>query len=104
MDNVHQQVGMQWFQSAGAFNNPDLLFIGAGYPDPDGGGMSQSQYRVEFSLYAVLGAPLILSCDLAAVRNDSFVRGLVLNPEILAINQVRKTPSWPRSWANFSLF
>lgn len=87
MDNVHQQVGMQWFQQAGAFNNPDLLFIGASYPDRDGGGMNQSQYRVEFFLYAILGAPLILSCDLEAVRNDSFTRDIVLNPEILGINQ-----------------
>ena len=28
-------------------------------------------------------------------------KAMAIEPEIM---QVRKTPSWPRSWANFSLF
>lgn len=47
------QVGTQWFQSANAFNNPDMLTIGMG-------GMTEGQYRAEVFLYAVLGAPLVL--------------------------------------------
>lgn len=78
LDNVHQQVGMQWFQKCGAFNNPDFLTVGQG-------GMTQGQYRAEMFLYAVLGAPLIVSFDLANI--DHFTRDLVTNPEILAINQ-----------------
>jgi len=78
LDNVHQQVGMQWFQACNAFNNPDFMTVGQG-------GMSVGQYRAEMFLYAVLGAPLILSFDLTKV--DKFTLDLVTNPEILAVNQ-----------------
>jgi len=47
--------------------------------------MSEGQYRVEMFVYAVLGAPLILSFDLT--KGDKFTMDLVTNPEILAVNQ-----------------
>jgi alpha-galactosidase len=78
LDNVHQQVGMQWFQSCNAFNNPDFMTVGQG-------GMTQGQYRTEFFLYAILGAPLILSFDLTNI--DPFTIDLVTNNAILKINQ-----------------
>eukprot|EP01116_Phalansterium_solitarium_P005205 TRINITY_DN1661_c0_g1_i4.p1 TRINITY_DN1661_c0_g1~~TRINITY_DN1661_c0_g1_i4.p1 ORF type:complete len:450 (-),score=144.81 TRINITY_DN1661_c0_g1_i4:76-1425(-) len=78
LDNTHQQVGMQWFQSANAFNNPDFMTVGQG-------GMTQGQYRAEVFLYATLGAPLIVSFDLESI--DNFTRSLVLNPEIIAVDQ-----------------
>jgi alpha-galactosidase len=78
LDNVHQQVGMQWFQSSGAYNNPDFMTVGQGH-------MTQGQYRAEMFLYAILGAPLILSFDLT--KADKFTMDLVTNPEILAVNQ-----------------
>jgi len=78
LDNVHQQVGMQWFQACNAFNNPDFLTVGQGR-------MSEGQYRAEMFLYAVLGAPLILSFDLTKV--NQFTMDLVTNHEILAVNQ-----------------
>jgi len=78
MGNVHQQVGLQWFQSCNAFHNPDFLTNGQG-------GMTNGQYRAEMFLYAILGAPLILSFDLT--KTNDFTMSLVTNPEILAVNQ-----------------
>jgi len=78
LTNVHQQVGLQWFQSCNAYNNPDFLTVGQG-------GMSQGQYRAEFFTYAVLGAPLIVSFDLSSI--DPFTRNLVTNSEIIEVNQ-----------------
>ena len=81
LDNAHQQVGMQWFQSRGAFNNMDMLTVGKG-------GMLQGQYRAELFLYAVLATPLILSApDITVFANGTWEHALVTNPEVLAINQ-----------------
>ena len=80
LDNAHQQVGMQWFQSCGAFNNMDMMTVGQG-------ALTQGQYRAEMFLYAVLGTPLILSADVSAFQKGSWENALVTNPEIIAVNQ-----------------
>ena len=78
-DNVQNQVNMQWFQACGAFNNPDMLTIGLG-------SMSEAEYRSEMFLYTILGAPLILTAQIEKL-NTPFVRKLLFNPELIAINQ-----------------
>eukprot|EP00656_Telonema_subtile_P056352 TRINITY_DN8981_c0_g1_i1.p1 TRINITY_DN8981_c0_g1~~TRINITY_DN8981_c0_g1_i1.p1 ORF type:complete len:454 (-),score=82.97 TRINITY_DN8981_c0_g1_i1:294-1655(-) len=78
-DNAFSQIHAAWFQSCGAYNNPDMMTIGLG-------GMSEAEYRSEVFLYTVLGAPFILTAQIAKLQT-SFVRDLLLHPEILAINQ-----------------
>jgi len=76
-ENVHQQVGMQWFQACNGFFFPDFMTIGQG-------GMTQGQYRAEVFLYTVLAAPMILSFNLTTM--DAFTSNLLLNPELLEVN------------------
>jgi len=53
LDSMHQQVGMQWFQTCGAYNNMDMMTVGQV-------ALTEGQYRAEIFLYAVLATPLIL--------------------------------------------
>ena len=80
IDNVHQQVGMQWFQSSGAFINTDMMTAGRG-------GMTAGETRAELALYAALGAPMLLCCDLRHLAHDNVTLALVTNAELIAANQ-----------------
>jgi alpha-galactosidase len=57
LTNAHNQIRVAEYQSCGTFNTPDMLTIGQG-------GQSFAEYRTQFYLWAVLGAPLILGADL----------------------------------------
>ena len=65
-------------QKPGAWNDPDMLEVG-------NGGMTDAEYRAHFSMWAMLGAPLIAGND---VRNMSAeTRTILLNPEVIAVDQ-----------------
>jgi len=83
----------KWLQymSPGGFNDPDMLQVGSfGIPNRETGKVKKTrllpveQYS-QISLWSILGAPLILSCDLS--RIDDFTLGLLTNDEVLAVNQ-----------------
>jgi len=78
LDNIHMQIGLAMTQSCGAFNTPDMLTIGQG-------GQPENQYRAQMFMWAVLGAPLILGCDIR--KMDNFTLTLATAPEVLAIDQ-----------------
>ena len=52
-------------------------------------------------MWAMWAAPLEMAADLRTISNAS--AAILQNPEVIRVSQVRKTPSWPRNWANFSL-
>ena len=56
----------------------DMLTVGMG-------GQTDGQYRAQFFLWAVLGAPLILGNDVRSMSN--FTLSLVTSPEIIAVDQ-----------------
>ncbi|URE30794.1 alpha-galactosidase [Musa troglodytarum] len=61
-----------------SWNDPNMLEIG-------NGGMSNNEYIVHFSLWAVSKAPLLIGCD---VRNLSKETMAILgNEEVIAVNQ-----------------
>jgi hypothetical protein len=100
------------YSAPGSWNDADMLQLctfGQGRTEKGGTGMTMAEYRAHYSVWAVLASPLILSADLRTIEAEHpECLALMLNPEILAVNQVRKslvrkTPSWPRSWANCSL-
>ena len=62
----------------GGWNDPDMLEVG-------NGGMSTSEYRTHFSLWAISKAPLILGCDLTNMTQDTL--DILKNEEVIAINQ-----------------
>jgi alpha-galactosidase len=62
----------------GHWNDPDILQVGRG-------GMTQTQYRAHFSLWAIMAAPLIASGDLVHLADSA--KTIYLNKEIIAVDQ-----------------
>lgn len=71
-------------RSAGAFNDPDYLL----FRDASGRyAQTAVQTRLQFSVYAMLAAPLIVSQDLTRTRDDPFVLQTLLNREVIGVDQ-----------------
>ena len=77
---LDRQVGLGKYAGPGHWNDPDMLEIG-------NGGMSEAQYRAQFSLWAVLAAPLIAGNDLEHM--DGATREILTNREVIAVDQDR---------------
>jgi hypothetical protein len=61
----------------GHWNDPDYLAPGQG--------MSETQFRTQLSMWAMLAAPLMLSADLTKISRSSVAA--LENPEVLAVDQ-----------------
>ena len=66
------------YAGPGHWNDPDMLEVG-------NGGMTDTEYRSHFSLWAIMAAPLIAGNDLSSM--DEATRRILLNREVIAINQ-----------------
>ncbi|MBV9883700.1 MAG: glycoside hydrolase family 27 protein [Sphingomonadaceae bacterium] len=77
------------FAGPGHWNDPDMLEIG-------NGGMSDSEYRAHFSLWAMMAAPLIAGNDIAAMSPAT--RDILLNREVIAVDQDRLGAQGHRTW------
>ncbi|MDB5691748.1 MAG: glycoside hydrolase family 27 protein [Alphaproteobacteria bacterium] len=62
----------------GHWNDPDMLEIG-------NGGLTNTEYRSHFSLWAMMAAPLIAGNDVAAMSDAT--KAILLNREVIAIDQ-----------------
>lgn len=79
------------FMGPGRWNDPDMLQLGMfGTPNtiidaqrPTR--LTHDEQRLQVSLWSVLAAPLLLSCDLE--RLDEQTLSLLTSPEVLAVNQ-----------------
>ena len=78
LTSVHNQIRIAEYQVCGRFNMPDYLTTGAG-------GQTRGQYRSQFLLWAVLGAPLILGNDVRQMDSESIA--LDTAPEVIAVDQ-----------------
>jgi alpha-galactosidase len=65
----------------GAWNDPDMLEIG-------NGGMSTTEYRAQFSLWAEMAAPLIAGNDLTTM--SAVTRSILTNASVIAVDQDRQ--------------
>jgi alpha-galactosidase len=72
------QDGLQAFAGPGHWNDPDMLQVG-------NGGMTPSEYRAHFSLWALLAAPLMAGNDVRNMAAET--RAILLNREAIAIDQ-----------------
>eukprot|EP01100_Stratorugosa_tubuloviscum_P003332 TRINITY_DN1801_c1_g1_i3.p1 TRINITY_DN1801_c1_g1~~TRINITY_DN1801_c1_g1_i3.p1 ORF type:complete len:353 (-),score=165.89 TRINITY_DN1801_c1_g1_i3:106-1164(-) len=70
----------KWWKYAGpgGWNDPDMLEVG-------NGGMTQTEYRSHFSLWAISKAPLIIGCDVTNISKYSL--SILSAKEVIAINQ-----------------
>jgi alpha-galactosidase len=78
MSILDSQVGLESYSGPGAWNDPDMLEVG----NP---GLSDTESRSHFSLWALLNAPLLAGND---IRNMSeTTRSILTNADVIAVNQ-----------------
>ena len=75
---LDMQVGLAGFAGPGHWNDPDMLEVG-------NGGMTDTEYRSHFSLWAMLAAPLMAGNDLRSMRPE--IRDILTNEEVIAVDQ-----------------
>ncbi|HUK23384.1 MAG TPA: glycoside hydrolase family 27 protein [Terriglobales bacterium] len=75
---LDMQVGLAGFAGPGHWNDPDMLEVG-------NGGMTDTEYRSHFSLWAMLAAPLMAGNDLRSMRPE--IRDILTNKEVIAVDQ-----------------
>jgi alpha-galactosidase len=78
LDIVDEQVGLESYAGLGHWNDPDMLEVG-------NGGMTTTEYRAHFSLWAMLAAPLIAGNDLRNMTPET--REILTNKEVIAVDQ-----------------
>jgi len=78
VDIVDLQVGLYSFAGPGHWNDPDMLEVG-------NGGMTDTEYRSHFSLWAILAAPLIAGNDLRDMKPA--IQEILTNKEVIVVNQ-----------------
>jgi alpha-galactosidase len=78
------------FSAPGRFNDPDMLEVG-------NGGMSDTEYRTHFSLWALLAAPLMAGNDLATMSDRT--KAILMNREVIAVDQDPLGRAATRVWA-----
>lgn len=91
---LKKQTKLYPFAGPGHWNDPDMMIVGNyGNGKATGGGgkykdMSDLEYQTHMSLWCMLNAPLLSSCDLRNMNEAT--KNILLNPEIIAINQDEK--------------
>src|SRR4051794_33908058 len=75
---VDVTVPLAGYARPGAFNDPDMMEVGRG-------GMTDTEMRSHFALWAVLASPLISGNDIRSM--DTATRTILTNRTLIAINQ-----------------
>ncbi|MFD7415838.1 NPCBM/NEW2 domain-containing protein [Kitasatospora purpeofusca] len=70
--------GLANYAKAGAFNDPDMLEVG-------NGGMTGTEYRTHFSLWAQMAAPLMIGTDLRTAEPETLE--ILTNTDVIAVDQ-----------------
>ncbi|MGC2540493.1 MAG: glycoside hydrolase family 27 protein [Candidatus Sulfotelmatobacter sp.] len=91
---VDQQVGLRSYAGPGHWNDPDMLEVG-------NGGMTNTENRAHFSLWAILAAPLIAGNDLRDMRPE--IHDILTNKEVIAVDQDPLGREGERVWKNGDL-
>ena len=78
LDILDLQNGLESAAGPGHWNDPDMLEVG-------NGGMSDTEYRAHFSLWAMLAAPLIAGNDLTSMSKETLA--ILSARDLIAIDQ-----------------
>lgn len=74
------------FGAINCFPDMDMLINGMhGNGNVGLAGCTDEEYRLHFSLWALMGSPLMIGCDIRDM--DDFTKATLTNPEVLAIDQ-----------------
>jgi alpha-galactosidase len=71
-------VGLAVHAQRGGWNDPDMLEVG-------NGGMTDTEYRSHFSLWAMMNAPLLIGSDLRDVGQATY--DILTNRDVIALDQ-----------------
>lgn len=83
-----QQKQLQKYNGLGCFNDMDMLVVGMkGNGNVGLSGCTDTQYKTHFSLWAFLGSPLMIGCDIRNMSPET--ARILMNKELIAINQDR---------------
>lgn len=87
-DLAKQQEKLHPYNGVGCFNDMDMLIVGM-YGKGNVGlkGCSDIQYKTHFSIWAFMGSPLMIGCDIRSMNSAS--ADILCNEEIIRINQDR---------------
>lgn len=77
-DILDQQAGLESYAGPGHWNDPDMLEVG-------NGGMTNTEYRSHFSLWAILAAPLIAGNDLRNMKPE--ITEILAKREVIDVDQ-----------------
>lgn len=81
-----QQQSLHPYNGLGCFNDMDMLVVGMyGKGNVGLAGCSDTQYKTHFSLWAFLGSPLMIGCDIRDMTPETY--SILTNRDIIAINQ-----------------
>ncbi|MGY0233443.1 NPCBM/NEW2 domain-containing protein [Longispora urticae] len=75
---LHQNESLAPYARIGAWNDPDMLEVG-------NGGMTDTEYRSHFSLWAMMAAPLLIGSDLRTASPGTMT--ILKNTDIIALDQ-----------------
>jgi alpha-galactosidase len=75
---VNQNAPLDKYAHPGAWNDPDMLEVG-------NGGMSDTEYKTHFSLWAEMAAPLLVGTDLRTATPETM--RILLNKDVIAVDQ-----------------
>jgi alpha-galactosidase len=75
---VHQNQPLAAYAGPGAWNDPDMLEVG-------NGGMTDTEYRTHFSLWAEMAAPLLIGSDLRTASAATLA--ILRNTDVIAVDQ-----------------
>ncbi len=78
VDIVDMQDGLETYAGPGHWNDPDMLEVG-------NGGMTDTEYRSHFSLWAILAAPLMAGNDIRSMSPE--IKDILTNKEVIAVDQ-----------------
>ncbi len=74
------------YGSINCFPDMDMLVVGMnGRGNVGFAGCSTEEYRTHFSLWALLGSPLMIGCDIRSMDHET--RSILMNRDVLDINQ-----------------
>jgi alpha-galactosidase len=83
------EAGLAPYAGPGHWNDPDILEVG--------NGMTSDEDRTNFSLWAILAAPLLAGNDLTRMTPET--RSILMNKEVIAVNQDPLGRQGDRSYA-----
>ncbi|MDH6123950.1 NPCBM/NEW2 domain-containing protein [Kitasatospora sp. GP82] len=75
---AHQNQQLAPYARTGAWNDPDMLEVG-------NGGMTETEYRTHFSLWAEMAAPLLIGTDLRKAGQGTL--DILTNADVIAVDQ-----------------